>query len=270
MFQETDAVITQNTQLLIVYVVAILLFFAIFAIVFVIAFQRRKNKFLVERLEAEQKFENELANSRLEIQEQTFKNIAWELHDNVGQLLSVANMQLNMLSGAVAQSHHAQLDETKGVVTESLREIRNLSRGLNKDVVLAKGLVASIETEMQRFNRMNFLEAKLNVEGQECCINSKDEIIIFRILQEFFSNVIKHAKANNLFVNLIFKPNKLVVTAKDDGIGFNLDKVKANAGLLNMKSRATLINSTLDIQSKEAGGVLLTLEYPYKDNDQSN
>ncbi|MEP2935304.1 MAG: histidine kinase [Gilvibacter sp.] len=240
------------------------------AIIFFSTFIRRKNRLVLERFEAEQKFEKELTNSRLEIQEQTFKNIAWELHDNVGQLLSVANMQLNMLSGAVAESHQEQLNETKGVVTESLKEIRNLSRGLNKDVVLNNGLVASVETEMQRFNRMNFLEAKLQVDGQECCINSKDEIIIFRILQEFFSNVIKHAKANNLFVNLSFQPNKLVVSAKDDGIGFDLVQVKANAGLLNMKSRAAIINSTLEIKSKEAGGVLLTLEYPYKENDQTN
>jgi len=248
----------------------ILLIIVIMAIIFFSTFIKRKNRLVLERFEAEQKFENELSNSRLEIQEQTFKNIAWELHDNVGQLLSVANIQLNMLSGAVAPSHAAQLDETKGIVSESLKEIRNLSRGLNKDVILNNGLVASVQTEMQRFNRMNFLEAKLEIEGQECCINSKDEIIIFRIIQEFFSNVIKHAKANNLFVNLSFQPNKLVVSAKDNGIGFDLDRVKANSGLLNMKSRAELINATLEIESKPAGGVLLTLEYPYKKDDQTN
>ena len=255
--------------LLITYFIVVIFVLVCFVVAFFIAFQRRKNKFLIERLEAEQKFEQELANSRLEIQEQTFKNIAWELHDNVGQLLSVANIQLNMLSATVASDHHAQLDETKGIVQESLKEVRNLSRSLNKEVILNNGLVASIETEIQRFNRMNFLEAKAEVSGTECCINPKDEIIIYRILQEFFSNVIKHAKADKLFVNLAFEPQKLVVNAKDDGVGFNMEKVRKNAGLLNMKSRAALINATLNIQSENGNGVHLKLVYPYKNHDQS-
>ncbi len=253
--------------LLIIYFIAVVVLLVSFIVVFFIAFQRRKNKFLLQRLEAEQKFEQELANSQLEIQEQTFKNIAWELHDNVGQLLSVANIQLNMLGTTVDNKHQAQVEETKGVVGESLKEIRNLSRSLNKEVILNNGLIASIDTEIKRFNRMNFLEAHLNVKGEECCINGKDQIFIYRILQEFFSNVIKHAKADNLFVNLTFEPQKLVVCAKDDGIGFNKDQVKKNAGLLNMKSRAALINANLDLQTAVGKGVSLTLEYPYKSHD---
>src|SRR5690606_15902847 len=110
-------------KLLIVYFIAVLLFLTIFAIAFVIAFQRRKNKFLKERYEAEQRYQRELADSQIEIQEQTLKNIAWELHDNVGQLLSVANIQLNILMGSAPEALHDQIKETKGVVQESVQEI---------------------------------------------------------------------------------------------------------------------------------------------------
>ena len=82
---------------LLIYVVAVLLCFVIFGVILVIAFQKRKNKFLIERIEAQQRFEREIETSRYEIQEQTLRNIAWELHDNVGQLLSVVNMQLNLI-----------------------------------------------------------------------------------------------------------------------------------------------------------------------------
>ena len=123
---------------------------------------------------------------------------------------------------------------------------------------------------MERFNRMNFLTAKLDVGGEECCINPKDEIIIYRILQEFFSNVIKHAKADNLFVTLNFEPQRLLVKAVDDGVGFNMTDVQGSNGLLNMQSRASLINSRLDLDAKEGRGVSLTLEYPYKENDHLN
>lgn len=256
--------------LLIIYFIAIVFLLVSFVVMFFIAFQKRKNRLMLERLEAEQKFEQELANSRLEIQEQTFKNIAWELHDNVGQLLSVANIQLNMLETQLDEEAKPQLEETKGIVGESLKEIRNLSRSLNKEVVLSDGLVNTVLREMERFNRMNFLTATLKVHGKECCINSKDEIIIYRILQEFFSNVIKHAKADNLFVTLNFEPQRLLVVAKDDGVGFSKATVRSNNGLLNMQSRAALINAELELSAKEGEGVCLTLDYPYKENDHSN
>ncbi|MFT5103241.1 MAG: signal transduction histidine kinase, partial [Candidatus Latescibacterota bacterium] len=82
---------------LLIYVVAVLLGFTVFGVILFISTQKRKNKFLIESIEARQRFEREIEISRLEIKEQTLRNIGWELHDNVGQLLSVVNMQLNMM-----------------------------------------------------------------------------------------------------------------------------------------------------------------------------
>lgn len=259
----------QQEALLIIYFVAILLFLAIFAIVFVVAFQRRKNKFLLERLEAEKKFEKELANSQLEIQEQTLKNIAWELHDNVGQLLSVANIQLNMLMNSAPEKFHQQIIETKEVVTASVTEIRSLSKILNTDVIKTNGLVTSLEVELERFNRLNFLVATFKVEGDEVSIKSQDEIIIFRILQEFFSNVMKHAKANNLFVHLSYKENALEILAKDDGVGYDASVHHGNSGMHTMKSRAELLQADFKIDSKIGEGTNLFLKYPYTHDKQS-
>ncbi len=253
----------RQEALLIIYFVAILLFLAVFAIIFVIAFQRRKNKFLMDRLEAKQKFEKELANSQLEIQEQTLKNIAWELHDNVGQLLSVANIQLNMLLNTTPLEFHDQIKETKEVVKESVTEIRSLSKILNSDVIQKNGLVTSLKLELERFNRLNFLEATFKIEGNEAFIKSENEIIIFRILQEFFSNVIKHAKANNLLVHLNYKQTELEITAKDDGVGFDPTQNNENSGMQTMKGRAELLEADLSISSKIGEGTNLFLKYPY-------
>ena len=126
--------------LLLVYFISIIFLLVLFVVVFFMAFQRRKNKFLKERYEAEQRYQRELADSKIEIQEQTLKNIAWELHDNVGQLLSVANIQLNVLMNSVPDTYHDQIKETKGVVQETVQEIRSLSKVLNNDVVMKNGL----------------------------------------------------------------------------------------------------------------------------------
>lgn len=251
-------------KLLIIYFIAILLFFAIFSIVFVIAFQRRKNKFIQERYEAETRYQSGLANSKIEIQEQTLKNIAWELHDNVGQLLSVANIQLNILMGSAPEAIRDQLQETKSVVQESVQEIRSLSKVLNNDVVLKNGLLESLHVELERFKRLGYLNVSLEVLGDPVPINSANEIIIFRILQEFLSNVIKHARASNLFVYLNYNDKTLDIVVTDDGIGFDTSQKTSSSGMETMKGRAVLLNAEYSIISEIGNGTQLFLKYPYR------
>lgn len=218
----------------------------------------------MERLEAQQRFEKELTNSQLEIQEQTLKNIAWELHDNVGQLLSVANIQLNMLMSGATEAQQNQIKETKDVVSATVQEVRALSKTLNSEVILNNGLKKSIRTELERFNRLNFLHADLKIEGKGKIVKSEDEIIIFRILQEFFSNVIKHAKADKLFVFLCYRENELEITVEDNGVGFDTSKNSGNSGLHNMRSRAKLLGASYKLTSQPGHGTKLNLIYPTK------
>ncbi|MBT8256189.1 MAG: histidine kinase [Bacteroidia bacterium] len=253
--------------LLILYFIITIFVLVLFVVIFFIAFQRRKNKFLLERLEAERRFQEELTNSQLEIQEQTFKNIAWELHDNVGQLLSVANLQLNMLMNAPANDIKEQVKETKDVIVATVEEVRSLSKTLNSEVILNNGLVKSVQVELERFNRLNFVHADLKLEGDIIPLKNEDEIIIFRILQEFFSNVIKHAKANNLFVHLCYNRNQLNIEISEDGVGFELGKKTHSSGIQNMRSRAKLLNADFDLRSAPGQGTTLKLSYPYPAND---
>ncbi|MEZ4794842.1 MAG: histidine kinase [Flavobacteriaceae bacterium] len=249
--------------LLIVYSILTILVLAASVVLFFIVFQRRKNKLLLEKFETEKKFERELAQSQIEIQEQTLKNIAWELHDNVGQLLSVANMQLGMLLPQSEGTLKEQLLETKETIASSVLEIRTLSRTLNTEVVLNNGLVKSIQSELERFNRLNFLNASMEVKGEEVFLKNDAEIILFRITQEFFSNVIKHSKAKNLFVNLTYGSNKLSILLEDDGVGFDMDEKKGNSGLQNMNSRANLLKAECNLQSEKGKGTRLEIIYPY-------
>ncbi len=250
--------------LLLVYFISIIFLLVLFVVVFFMAFQRRKNKFLKERYEAEQRYQRELADSKIEIQEQTLKNIAWELHDNVGQLLSVANIQLNVLMNSVPDTYHDQIKETKGVVQETVQEIRSLSKVLNNDVVLKNGLLKSLQVELDRFNRLDYLKASLKISGDIVPLSSASEIIVFRILQEFLSNVIKHAKASKLFVHLDYKEKTLEISAEDDGVGFDTSQKTDSSGMETMHSRAELLNAEFSIVSQLGKGTSLLIKYPYK------
>ncbi len=264
MFKEESSHIGQETILLIVYSVVIVLSLLGFVIWFFIVYQKRKNKFLQDRAEAKRKFEEQIASSRVEIQEQTLKNIAWELHDNVGQLLSVINIQLNILLHKAPESCEQQLVETKELVSKTVQEVRSLSKTLNIDVIKQNGLVDSIKVEIERFNRLQFLAAEFTLLGTQRVINSNDEIILFRIIQEFLSNVIKHAKANSLIVSLDYKERVLEIKASDNGVGFDVTEKHHSSGMQTMKERAKLVGALYRLDSEKGKGTKLFIKYPYK------
>lgn len=258
--------LSKEDLLLIVYFIVVILFLTSFAIIFFITFQKRKNKLLLENFEAEKRFENELAKSQIEIQEQTLKNVSWELHDNIGQLLSVANMQLNMLSSKVDVSSKQSVIDIKQVVANSLQEVRSLSKSLNNEVVGYSGIEASIINELLRFERLNNIQTELSTTGDKYDILNKDSIILFRIIQEFFSNVIKHSKATQISVAINYLSEELHLKIEDNGIGFNIDEVTKSSGLLNMKSRAALIQTEFNLTSAPGKGTSLFLSYPNKNS----
>lgn len=265
LIQQTTGGSTEDITLLVAGSSIVLLVLLVTVISLFTFFQKKKLKFILDRKEQERKYLEELAKSQLETQEQTLKNIGWELHDNVGQLLSVANMQLNVIATDVPEDFKTRMEDTKEVINKSLKEVRALSKSLNSDVIRNMGLEKSIKNELERFNKLKFVDAILTVEGQhDYDIDPKDQIIIFRILQEFMSNSIKHAKAKKLIVSLKYSNDRLDIEIEDDGIGFDIDMVKKGSGLINMENRAKLINADFSIKSSENQGVSLILSYPIK------
>ena len=263
MIQEQEKMITQETIVLIVYVIAIIFGLLLFVIWIFIAFQKRKNKLLVEQIEAEKRYERELATSQLEIQEQTFKNIGWELHDNVGQLLSVLSIQLNMMLLKAPRTIQKQLKDTSDVLGNTIQEVRNLSKTLNNEVVNKNGLIRSLEIEVERFNRLKYLEAFIQVNGKVRYISTEHEILIFRMYQEFLSNVMKHSKAKNLSVTLNFNANDLEIIAEDNGVGFDTSQKTESSGLQTIKGRAALLNAKYSLTSVLDNGTKLVLLYTF-------
>lgn len=263
---QQPATSTASERYLLIYMIGVLVVITSLVILFFIVFQKRKNKLLIDKIKQKQAFEKELSNAQTEIQEQTLKNIGWELHDNVGQLLAAASMQLNILKTKLDNDDVLNsFKDASDTVKESLKEVRMLSRSLNNEVILNIGFEKSISNELDRLKKMKFASAELNVKGDIVEFeNKKHEIIIFRILQEFFSNTVKYSEAKNLSVILDYQENHLKIIAKDDGVGFDMTTVNKGAGLLNMQSRAELINMEYQLLSQPGDGVTLELLYPYK------
>lgn len=260
---QTKPISTASERYLLVYMIMVLIIITALVVVFFVVFQKRKNKLLIDRIKQQQAFEEEIALAQTESQEQTLKNIGWELHDNVGQLLAFASMQLSILKTQVADDVKDKFKDTSDALKESLKEVRSLSKTLNNEVVLNIGFEKSISNELNRLKKMKFTSAEQVIKGETVDFkNRKHEIIIFRILQEFLSNSVKYSDAKNLKVVLDYQPKALIITATDDGKGFDMTTVEKGSGLINMQSRAALINATLNLVSKPNEGVKLTLNYP--------
>lgn len=242
----------------------IVIILAVSLIFFFSYFQQKKTTFLLKQREIQQRFDEEITKSKLEIQEQALQNISWEIHDNVGQLLSVAKMQLNILQLNVPENQQSKIQETSDIVGKSLQELRGLAKSLNPDTIKNKGLIESIKLEIDRFNRLNFINSSLKISDEPYNLSNEKEIILFRILQEFSNNTLKYSKAKNLVIELKYTDNQLEIYAEDDGIGFDInDKSKHEGiGLLNMKSRAKLIGGTIDLKSSENNGTKLYINCP--------
>jgi len=119
-------------------------------------------KFIIEKQEAEKQAEIEMAKIRIENQENLLKSISWELHDNIGQLLSVSKMQLSMLPEQPTDLSKKMVNDTLDVLSRVLEDVRSLSKSLNTDSVGFMGLVKATGFEIDRLNRIKFLNAKFN------------------------------------------------------------------------------------------------------------
>ncbi|MEW7277680.1 ATP-binding protein [Aquimarina sp. 2201CG1-2-11] len=250
----------QETAILIASIV--LVFIIVLMIILFLIFQKKKNNLLLQQKEAEKKFEKAIAETQIEIREETLRNISWELHDNIGQLLTLAKIQVN-----IAQDDPEKLAEVTETITKSLTELRSLSKLINPDVIKKLSLTEAIRLEIERFNRMQFIQASITANEEVEELDDKAEIIIFRILQEFFTNTIKHSKASALDVTVSYDKEKLVIQAKDDGIGFdstNQQSTKKGIGLSNMQNRGKLIEADIQLTSEKGKGTAIILTYYYK------
>ena len=256
-----NEIISDEQIALMVYSIVIIVFLVVMFVLFFSAFQKRKNKLLIDKIQREREFEEEFVKTQTEVQEQTLKNVGQELHDNVGQLLSIANMQLSLVSSLTKDSIKSKVDEAKNVVSDAIKEVRGLSKVLNSEVVLNLGFQESINTELERLNRMNILKAELFRSGDKgVCKNNQDTIILFRILQEFISNTVKYSKATELKIRLDYSPNSLLITAEDNGIGFDKNNVELGNGLENMQQRIREIGGEISITSKVNEGTIIKIK----------
>ncbi|MFI2744627.1 sensor histidine kinase [Zhouia sp. PK063] len=253
----------EEIQLLIGITSFILLIIITALVVIFYVFQKRKTEILIEKAKQAQEFQKEINKTQIEIQEQTLKAISWELHDNIGQLLSAVKMQLNFLELDTPILKN-NLKSTSDVVQQCILEVRQLSHNLNTDHIAKVGLQKAIENELNRYKRFGTFEIHFESHVDEYVeVDSNSGIIIFRIFQECLVNVSKYAQAENLYVKLNYYDTYVNLIVEDDGVGFDVNNTEDGTGLNNIKKRAEMIMANVTINSEIEKGTQIKLKYPY-------
>ena len=211
----------------------------------------------------------------IEAQEDERRRIARELHDQIGQVLTAVKMNLH----AVRRVCHTKeaggpIKDNIEAVDEALRLVRDLSVDLRPPLLDDLGLVTALHWYVDRYARRTEVSAEVLIEVKDPNVRFSREIetACFRIAQEALTNIARHARANRVALRLRKKHNLLILTIKDDGIGFDPKALRRRAprlttlGLLGMQERANAAGGILEINSAISRGTEIRLELPLKND----
>lgn len=237
----------------------------IFFIVITLAVRYRKRR--KENEEMRVRFSEQLLASKVEIQEHTLQHVSRELHDNLGQMASLIKINLNTVQLKNAEAAEAKLANTKELVKQLITDLKLLSVSLSTDKINKLGLLRALKLEEEKIQKIGLFEVKLIHPESMPIIDGEKEIIIYRMVQEILNNTIKHSQAKKIAILANYNKNNFELSISDDGVGFEVEKLMADSnemgnGLINLKSRAKVINADFNVQSTPGKGTTSTISLP--------
>lgn len=204
--------------------------------------------------------QSDLTKRETEIQEESYRNISLELHDNICQSLLLAILNLER---ANAQEFQPDIQESVIILRNSLQELSALSRSLNGDIIKSVGLRAAIQDQVDKLNRTTTVKAYFTISGKDCHLTASLELALFRIIQEAVNNIIKHAKASTVHIFLRYLEEQVWVHVRDNGIGFDPHHIGSFcSGLHNMNNRIQSVSGNIEIKSALGKGCTVHLTAP--------
>jgi signal transduction histidine kinase len=230
-----------------------------------------ENARLYEDAQEREKLLGELLHQAVGAQEAERQRIARELHDATGQSLTAIALGLRGAEAILEKSPDAvseQIRDLRSFTTDALGELRELIADLRPSQLDDLGLVAALEWYVQEFQRRYHIPTDFTVKGSRRRLPSEYETVLFRITQEALSNIAKHARADHASVRLVFAPNHINLKIRDNGCGFNPDRVLSRDGthtgwgLLGIRERASLIGGKHDITSRPGRGTVIRVQIP--------
>lgn len=231
---------------------------------------------ITERILAEEsiKRSNEhlraLANHIESIREEERSDLAREIHDELGQMLTAIKIDIDLLSSSIANQGYGvtrcEFEDLQNIIDKTIQIVRNIAAEL-RPPVLSLGIIPAVEWQAREFEKRFHIPCNLQINVSEITLEEKISNAVFRTLQEALTNVSRHAKATQIKIQLTKSDARLILRIIDNGKGIEISEIEnvKSLGLLGMRERAMMIGGTLKIEGTKEKGTCVTLETPLQE-----
>lgn len=229
-------------------------------IAFMVIHKQRIKQYKMKLNETAYSYQNELLRTRIEVQEQAFNRISREIHDNVGQVLSITRMKLHHArNNEMYEGMKQAMLEAGEAISKSVKDLRNLSHILNGKMIEKLDLTEAIEKELSYIRSLHRLTCTFSYSPALPSTNNEQNLLLFRIIQEALHNIVKHAAATEIDITLIYEDEALQLRIFDNGKGFDPEKADTGLGLINIRQRTELLQGQLSIRSAPEIGTYMII-----------
>lgn len=241
----------------------IFILFIVAIISYVWQYKRKKREHTFAIQNQQDIHQKELLAIQLEIQQTTMQEIGREIHDNIGQKLTLASLYIqNLIYENKKLDNNESIENISAIINDSLTDLRQLSKTLTDDAISNKTLVALLQSECQKINKLKKCWFTYDGEVQTTEVTYHIKSMLLRIAQEFIQNSLKHAQCKTIKLNLSQTETFIVMEISDDGHGFNINETNSlGIGLQNMKKRTQTIGGEFLLESNDSG-THLTIKLP--------
>jgi len=225
---------------------------------------------ITKRIRAESELRR-ISSLLLNAQEDERRRIAFELHDQLGQDLSVLKLQIGSIKRNLHKDHSELEEMCQNTLLETdktIEMVRRISRDLSPSILADLGLSAALRWLIRNFSKHSDIEISTAMEDIKNLFSSDQQIGIYRIVQEIFTNIRKHAEATRVYVNIKKNAQRVRFSIEDNGIGFDTQRVAAQLspekglGLAAMNERSKMIGGHFEISSQQGKGTKISFEVP--------
>ena len=254
-----------ETTVIITIILANIIFltFVIGIIMFIRQYKLKKNQHEDELILKEEMHQNELLETQVEIQKQTMSHIGREIHDNIGQKLTLASIYAKQF-GYENQSEEVKANTEKidEILSESLVELRRLSKTLTDNGMGNFTIQQLINTEVDKIKNLKKCHIECELDDSIEIKTDQTKTVLVRVVQEFFQNSLKHANCETIKVSLQKAGNDIELKIADDGQGFDMNVKSNGIGLKNMQKRVEMIGGKYELKSELNIGTELRIKIP--------
>jgi two-component system CheB/CheR fusion protein len=201
------------------------------------------------------------------VREDESRRLAREIHDDLSGGLTALKMDLSLLPDRAAKDHNLFLEKLSSMshlIDETLYRVHTIVTALRPVVLDTLGLVPAIEWQTREFQERSGIACEAHLPAEEISLETDRATAVFRVLQEALSNVVRHADASNVVVDVRTDVNNLTLTVRDDGKGISAASIHApnSLGLLGMRERATAFGGTVEVTALPKHGTCVTMRIP--------